>query len=199
MGPGVSANWQRYCDSLGIPVRFVVDANPHAYRQDRFWEGVDILGLDDVGKEKIEKTLLAICVGKSPYTQVVAPLQKNGWVDIVPFYSISAAYLDRHPLGNGWFTGDLSQSDIAGIKSVLLGYADNISRAHHLQFLAWHRLHEEWFFDNAPVFTENRYFIPEVLSRLHDTEFSWNGGSSRKCGDRISQYSQSSIQANMGH
>jgi FkbM family methyltransferase len=159
-----------YCRRLDIQVSFVVDANPHRYRTDRFWQGVSILGLDEIADGQIKNTLLAICVGKSPYTEVVAPLYARGWRDVVPFYSISAAYLDRHPLGNGWFTGDFTQADISGIESVLLNYDDNMSRAHHLQFLAWHKLHEEWFFDDAPVLTDNRYFIPEIVSRLHADE-----------------------------
>jgi FkbM family methyltransferase len=88
----------------------------------------------------------------------------------VPFYDITEAYRTRHPLSNGWFSGSFDNDDIAGIKGVLCGWADDVSRAHHLQFIAWHYLREEWFFEGAPVTTTDRYFIPQVTSVLHDNE-----------------------------
>jgi FkbM family methyltransferase len=60
---------------------------------------------------------------------------------------------------------------------VLAQWDDDISRAHHLQFLAWRRLREEWVFDGAPVTTDDRFFIPEVTSRLGDTEVFVDAGA----------------------
>lgn len=159
-----------YFDRLSIPVSFVVDAQAEQYRADTFWCGVRVLSLDEVAAEDKDAVMLAICVGKVPFTEVTTPLLRAGWSDVVPFYTITAAYLDRHPLGNGWFAGELSRTDIEGIESVLLRYDDNQSRAHHLQFLAWHRLHEEWFFDDAPVTIDDRYFIPEIVPTLRRDE-----------------------------
>ncbi|HEX8988897.1 MAG TPA: FkbM family methyltransferase [Rhodocyclaceae bacterium] len=161
---------KQYFDRLGIPVAFVVDADVERARSDPFWQGVSLQAPGEVADSDKASVLLALCVGKQPFTRVAAPLAAGGWNDIVPFYTISAAYLDRHPLGNGWFSGPLSAADVAGISHVLSGYADDISRAHHLQFLAWHRLHEEWFFEDAQIDTENRYFIPDVTSTLTDDE-----------------------------
>jgi len=88
----------------------------------------------------------------------------------VPFYDIAEAYRDLHPLSNGWHSGLLTEEDIIGIESVLSRWEDDISRAHHLQFLAWHSLREEWFFEDAPVTTHDRFFIPLMLSILHNHE-----------------------------
>ena len=148
----------------------MVDANPELHRRDPFWEGVDILGIKDVSIEMKECALLAICVVTTPFSQVSAPLREQGWRDVVPFYDIAEAYRDRHPLSNGWYSGALSEGDICGIESILSRWEDDISRAHHLQFIAWHSLREELFFDNAPVTTHDRYFIPQVLMALHDDE-----------------------------
>jgi FkbM family methyltransferase len=147
-----------------------VDANPDLHRRDPFWAGVDILGIHDVPVEQGESALWAICVVTTPFSQVSAPLKERGWRDIVPFYDIAEAYRDRHPLSNGWHSGELSEQDRCGIESVLYRWEDDLSRAQHLQLLAWRCLREEWVFDDAPVMTENRYFIPEVLSVLHDHE-----------------------------
>lgn len=161
---------KQYCDRVGIPVSFVVDSDVDRHRADSFWFGVKLLGLNEATEVDKASFLLAICVGNSPYTEVIAPLLARGWLDIVPFYAITAAYIDRHPLGNGWFAGNLSRSDLDGMEFVLSRYDDDTSRAHHLQFLAWHRLQEEWFFDDAPVVTDNRYFIPELVRGLHEEE-----------------------------
>jgi FkbM family methyltransferase len=105
-----------------------------------------------------------------PFTHLKESLNKQGWCDVVPFYDIAEAYLDRHPLSNGWHSGVLSEQDLCGIESVLYRWDDDVSRAHHLEFVAWRSLREEWFFKDAPVTTQDRYFIPQVLSSLHDHE-----------------------------
>ncbi len=161
---------KEYFERLGIPFLFVVDANPDLHRRDPFWTGVDVLGIQDVPIELRENALLAICVVTAPFSQVTAPLKKQGWRDVAPFYDIAEAYRDRHPLSNGWHSGVLSKGDICGIESVLSRWEDDLSRAHHLQFIAWRSLREEWFFDDVPVTTHDRYFIPQVLSILHDHE-----------------------------
>jgi FkbM family methyltransferase len=161
---------KEYFERLGISFLFVVDAKPELYRHDPFWAGVDIFGIQDVPLHIRKSSLLAICVGLVPFSRVTASLKEQGWRDVVSFYDISEAYRDLHPLSNGWNSGTLSEGDICGIESVLSRWEDDISRAHHLQFIAWHSLREEWFFDNAPVTTYDRYFIPQVLRVLHDNE-----------------------------
>ena len=161
---------KQYFDRLGIPVAFVIDADAATRRSDPFWRSVALHAPEEVSPRDKAAHLLAICVGKVPYTRVVTPLAESGWSDMVPFYTITASYADRHPLGNGWFVGELTQDEVDGIGAVLRAYDDDASRAHHLQFLAWHRLHEEWVFDDAPVNTENRYFIDEVADTLGTEE-----------------------------
>lgn len=161
---------KEYLERLGIPFLCVVDKYPDLYRKDPFWAGVDIFGIQDVPLHIRESSLLAICVALVPFSQVTAPLREQGWRDVVPFYDISEAYRDLHPLSNGWYSGTLNEEDISCIESVLSLWDDDVSRAHHLQFIAWHSLREEWFFDDAPVTTYDRYFIPQVLRALHDHE-----------------------------
>ncbi len=159
-----------YFEKLGIPFLFVVDANPDLHRRDPFWAGIEIFGIHDVPIKQRESSLLAICVVTTSFSQVTAPLKKQGWRDVVSFYDIVEAYRDRHPLGNGWHSGLLTDEDIIGIESVLYRWEDDISRSHYLQFIAWHSLREEWIFEDAPVTIHDRYFISQVLSNLHDHE-----------------------------
>ena len=168
---------KEYFDTLGIPFTCVVDASPDKHRQDPFWGGVEILAIQDVPAELKKTALFVICIVTAPFSLVTKPLKEQGWVDLVPFYDIAEEYINLHPLSNGWFSGKLNEEDIYGLASVLCRWEDSTSRAHHLQFLAWRCLREEWFFDDAPVTINDRYFIPQVLSVLHDHEVFLDIGS----------------------
>ncbi|MBH0189940.1 MAG: FkbM family methyltransferase [Nitrospira sp.] len=88
----------------------------------------------------------------------------------MPLYDVMEAYRRCYPVGNGWFMGDLNQTEQVMVEQVLAGWSDDLSRAHHLQFIAWHRLRQDWIFNDAPIDLERRYFIPEVVSILRDQE-----------------------------
>lgn len=168
---------KEFFERLGIPFLYVVDANPDRHLGSTTWNGISILKPEDVPQEHRNGCLLAICIAKAPFTSISAPLIQQGWQDVVPFYDIAEAYTDRYPLGNGWFTGALNGNDIEGIEYVLKHWADDVSRAHHLQFIVWHRLRKELVFDGAPITTDDRFFIPQILSSLHENEVFLDGGA----------------------
>jgi FkbM family methyltransferase len=161
---------RQYFERIAVPVERVVDANAQLHRGDPFWAGVHIVSPTEVLPGERSTSLLAVCVATASFSRLSEELGSQGWTDMVPFYDIAEAYRDRHPLGNGWFAGQLDQTDTDNIETVLSGWQDDISRAHHLQFIAWHTLREDWLFDDAPVTTDDRYFIPEVLSLLGGDE-----------------------------
>lgn len=175
-----------YFDRLGIPVACVVDANAKQYDGHPSWRDVRVVPPDEVTSGDREGSLLAVCIVKVPFSELHASLSARGWRDVVPFYDVAEAYRDQHPLGNGWFAGQIADEEVAGIKRVLPTWADDLSRAHHLQFVAWHRLRDDWFFAGAPVTTEDRYFIPEVLEVLHDCERFLDVGA--HCGEVIPRF-----------
>lgn len=157
-------------DHIGIPVRAVVDANAERFRDDPFWCGIPVLAPAAVPAGERNETLLAVTIANLPYTPIAAQLAEQGWPDVAMFYDVAEAYRDRHPLGNGWFAGEVDGRDVERIAAVLERWADDVSRAHHLQFLAWRRLRQEWIFRDAPVVAENRFFIPEIRAALTDDE-----------------------------
>ncbi len=161
---------KEYFARIGIKVEYVVDQNAEEYRQDIFWNGIKLLSPDEVDANQKRNDLLAVCVVNYPFDPLKEDLSQQGWKNIVPFYDIAEAYHDRHPLSNGWFANPLDSLSIDRICYVLNTWADDVSRAHHLQFIAWHLLREEWSFDDSPVNTANRYFIPEILGVLSDDE-----------------------------
>lgn len=168
---------REYFGRLGIELRYVVDADPHRYRADPFWRDVEVVGPQDVPAEERGHVLLAVCVATVPYSGVRAALVQDGWSDVVPFYDVAEAYRDRHPLGNGWFAGELGAAEIERIGRVFARWGDDASRAHHLQFMAWHALREDWLFGDAPVEADERYFIPQVRSVLREDEVFVDAGA----------------------
>jgi FkbM family methyltransferase len=119
---------------------------------------------------------VAVSVVTSPYVTIESSLAARGCADVVPFYDLAESLRGRHPLANGWFADPLTADDQREIEDVHAGWDDDVSRAHHLQFMAWRRLREEWTFECAPVSIE-RYFIPEVVEALRDRETFLDGGA----------------------
>jgi FkbM family methyltransferase len=121
---------------------------------------------------------IAVCVVTSPYNPIRRSLLDNGSVgDIWPFYDIAELYRGKHPLENGWYAEAFTSVDKSAIVNVLTRWDDEISRLHYTEFLGWRRLREEWLFEGAPVTLENLYFIPEIVSVLHDHEVFVDGGA----------------------
>ena len=168
---------REYLDQVRIPIRFVVDANARQLRQDPYWSGIELLTPDEVTAHKKQDILLALCIATAPYAPIAAQLNTAGWQDIVPFYDIADRYGKLHPLSNGWFAPPFSEQEQELIVTALRLWSDDTSRAHHLQFMAWRRLREEWTFRAAPVDISNRFFIPEVLATLGETECFLDAGA----------------------
>ena len=159
-----------YLDRIGVGVVAVVDQKPEACGDDPFWSGTKLLHPEEVDRALMDASLLAVSVCNVPFAPLEEALARQGWRDVVPFYDLAEAYRDRHPLSNGWFSGELSAPELGAVAKVLGRWADDRSRAHHLQFLAWRNRREEWVFEDAPVTIDDRYFIPEVTEALRDDE-----------------------------
>ncbi len=168
---------KEYLDRIGAPLEFVIDKNPDASKNDPCWSDVTIIAPNQTDQIDKRNFLLAVSICTSPFSELHAVLSDQGWSDVVPFYDITEAYRQKHPLGNGWFADKLCNNDIGRIDSVLSGWADDISRAHHLQFIAWRTLREDWFFKDALVTMHDRYFIPQILSALHEREIFLDVGA----------------------
>lgn len=159
-----------YFKAIDIPVALVVDAKPYQYTDDRYWQNTTIIKPEDVSIEMKQNCLLAVTVVTVPFNPLCMYLMGSGWTDVVPFYDIAESYVNVHPLSNGWFAGCFGAEDVSNLKLVLQTWSDDTSRAHHLQFISWHYLREEWVFGASPVTTQDRYFIPEITSILNDDE-----------------------------
>ena len=168
------------CDFLkavGRDFDLVIDRRADELFQSPDWAGVKLLRPDKVPAAEKRSLRVAVSIVTSPYVAIECALQELGYTDIVPFYDLAESFRQMHPLSNGWFARPLTHDDERETARVLAGWTDDVSRAHHLQFLAWRRLREEWLFDRAPVSNGNRFFIPEVAAILNGHEILLDGGA----------------------
>jgi FkbM family methyltransferase len=163
--------------AVGRSFALVIDRNARALALDHEWAGALLMHPDQVTQKLKAELRLAVSVATAPYVPLERSLAALGFRHIVPFYDWAENFRHRHPLSNGWFADPLTAQDRDKTAEVLARWDDDVSRAHHLQFLAWRRLREEWTFDGAPVEGGNRFFIPEVAAALRSDEVLLDAGA----------------------
>ena len=164
---------------VGLAPTLVVDANAANLATESPWNRLSMMAPAEV-PDAIQRDLpLVVSIATSRFADLAQTLKSQGWRDVIPFYDVTEAYRDRYPLGNGWFMAHLDAPGRESIERVLANWYDDQSRAHHLQFMAWHRLRQDWCFESAPVDQDHRYFIPEVTSVLNGRETFVDAGAHR--------------------
>lgn len=166
---------REFLTSVGHDFVMVIDRNAEARAQEPAWSGVRLVHPDEISAR--HEVRLAVSVVTAPYVPLERALTQYGFADIVPFYDLAESFRDRHPLSNGWFAPRLTAQERIKTETVLARWDDDVSRAHHLQFLAWRRLREEWVFEVAPVRSDNRFFIPEIAAILRGDEILLDAGA----------------------
>jgi FkbM family methyltransferase len=155
----------------------VIDRNAGLMARNPAWSEARLLHPLDVPTSDRSVMRIAVSIAIAPFVPIERSLLGLGFTDVVPFYDLAENFRHLHPLSNGWFAPPLTAQDQDCTAKVLARWGDDVSRAHHLQFLAWRRLREEWTFEAAPVMDGARFFIPEVTSILHDHEVLLDAGA----------------------
>lgn len=166
-----------YLKAVGKDFVFAVDRDAARIAQDPAWSGMRVLHPDAIPGADKRNVRLAVSVVTSPYIPIERALRADGFADVVPFYDLAESFRHVHPLSNGWFAAPLTAQEEDKTAAVLARWDDGVSRAHHLQFLAWRRVREEWSFAGAPVANNNRFFIPEVTQTLRNDEVFIDAGA----------------------
>lgn len=166
-----------FLEKVGTRVGMVIDRKARELTNSTRWSGVSLLHPDEVAEDAKRSVRLAVSLVTSPYVDTERTLLAQGFRDIVPFYDLAESFRPAHPLSNGWFSPPLTPDDQDRTSDVLGLWHDDISRAHHVQFIAWRRLREEWTFASAPLSPHDRFFIPEVTQVMTDNEFFVDGGA----------------------
>lgn len=166
-----------FLKAVGQDFVLAIDQNARALSANGDWAGVRLLHPDEVGDSDKSGARLAVSVVTSAYVPIERNLLDRGFTDVVPFYDLAESFRRLHPLSNGWFATSMTADDRIHMAQVLARWSDDVSRAHHLQFLAWRRLREEWTFTAAPIPDCDRFFIPEITAVLSDAETLLDGGA----------------------
>jgi len=156
---------------------WVIDADADRLRDSEAWGRWPMQDPLHVPMSLKRSLPLVVSIATTGFAELAERLKAQGWRDVIPIYDVTEAYRTRYPLGNGWFMGELDETERSAIEQVLFAWSDDVSRAHHLQFIAWHRLRQDWVFKGAPVDMTHRYFIPEVSSVLADREVCIDAGA----------------------
>lgn len=148
---------ERLLARLGVPVALVLGDPEQA-------AGVP------VADQLKENAVVAVTDTTVPFEAAARRLAEEGWQTVLPFADLADAWRERHPLTDGWRAGRLRKKELARAQSVMSGWSDAASRAHHLRLAAWRMLRAEWHFDGAPVAHDEAFLIPEVVGALTPDE-----------------------------
>lgn len=162
---------------VGVPLARVIDRNADKLSSDAGWRGIAVVRPDAVTSADKQDLRIAVSIVTMPYVPIERALRECGFADIVPFYDLAESFRHLHPLSNGWFAPALDVASCEATAAVLRSWHDNVSRAHHLQFLAWRRVREEWTFASAQVLRGPRFFIAEVRDVLRQDESFVDAGA----------------------
>ena len=168
-----------YFNTLSIPFCYAVDAQADRYADHPAWQGVSVLKPADVpSKHRSRVSAGHLHRHVLLYGYRLHRLRLRSWSDIVPFYDVTQAYTDRYPIHNGWFAGELDSRDLQENRCPCFrgGRTTHPGRT-ICKFIAWHLLREDLVFPQAPVNTQNRYFIDEMTCALQDDEVFLDGGA----------------------
>ena len=155
-----------------------IRALDHDAERIKMVDGVPVLHPQETNNASRKSDCIAVAVCSQPYVPIQNKLLEYGYQKITPFYDLVEGFgKGKHPLSNGWFAPVLVGQNYTNTCNVISNWSDAVSRAHHLQFIAWRRTREEWSFEDAPVNTANRYFIPQVVKTLHDHEVFMDVGA----------------------
>jgi FkbM family methyltransferase len=166
-----------FLKAVGQDFVLVIDRNARAFIGCPDWSGVRLVHPDEATKDDKAGTRVAVSVVTSAYVPIERTLLDRGFKDVVPFYDLAESFRHLHPLSNGWFAPPLTENDRNNIARILSRWDDDVSRAHHLQFVAWRRLREEWNFTKAPIPACDRVFIPEIVAALRSNEILLDAGA----------------------
>jgi FkbM family methyltransferase len=154
----------------------VCDDNPENYNEDSYWCNRTIYRLEDIS---IDNPLVIVCISTTSYIMIEEKLNNKCFYKVKPFFEvaeeINKANGYKHPLTNGWSINP-STRERKKIRSVMNEFYPDIKSYHNYSgFCHWHNNYEEWY--SNFVNCNNRYFISEVVSILHDHETFIDAGA----------------------
>jgi FkbM family methyltransferase len=144
------------------------------------WNKIDICDIDSYDELIKETTTVLVCISTVSYNMIRDKLIEKGFKNIKPFFQvaeeINKANGYKHPLTNGWQKTSWKESEENNCDKVARSFNDSISIDHYYSFIHWHTYYTEFVYCKG-FNCNDRYFIPEVTSVLHDHEVFVDAGA----------------------
>lgn len=148
----------------------ICDDNPENYKDDPYWENFIIVKPEDIAKSY----QILVCISTASYNMIRDKLREMGYNEIFPFFQYAEQIQKengyKHPLTNGWQKERWKESEEDKCDKIANTFIDNQSLQHYYSFIHWHQFNTEFTYPEQIINYNDRYFIPEVISVLHDHE-----------------------------
>jgi FkbM family methyltransferase len=185
----------QYCEACNIPVLGFIDKFSSNSLVSPSGKIYPIFRPDSCAKKIDKNKCIAVAIATQPFHPIKGNLQGFGWENVIPFYHLTSASLDGHPLKNGWRLGHVSDEEIGIAREVFALWADDQSRLQYEAFIAFHRNYTEIDLSDSPILVSERYVIGEVVKALkgRSNQFvdigAHVGGAIRKMNDAAITFS----------
>ena len=138
---------REFLKAVGHDFDMAIDRNAKELAQSSYWSGVQLVHPDNVTERAKNNYRLAVSLVSSPYVAIEHFLLAQGFSRMLCRFmtwpKASGTFIRCRMAG---FLRRSTPSDQNNTAEVLKLWDDDVSRAHHLQCLAWRRLREEWSF-----------------------------------------------------
>lgn len=155
----------------------ICDDNPENYKDDEFWKNYIIVKPEDIAKSY----QVLVCISTASYNMIKDKLNNMGFNEVFPFFQyaeqVQKKYGYKHPLTNGWIKTSWKESDENRCDKIANTFEDKQSLWHYYSFIHWHQFNTEFIYPEQIINCNNRYFIPEVVSVMHDHETFVDAGA----------------------
>lgn len=162
-----------YCEACGIKILGVLDQKKCGIVSGALSDYL-VLKPEDISVDMRLKIPVAVAVATLPYMPILKILHSEGWLNVLPFYDMTADPQVGHPLSNGWLVGKCSEQDLEMVEAICDKWVDLTSLEQYEAFLAWHIDGTEVTLMGPGIEPNKRYAIPPLL-----TEFS------KRCGQMV--------------
>jgi len=164
----MGAESSKYLLASGIPVYAFLDKNP--VMVGKRINNLPVIHPDQITQEQKQNALFAIGVIKCSYNSIVKYLQSLGCQNICYVGHLVDSVHPRASIANVWYFDNMTTQERDTLVRTFKTLHDDTSRAALLQLLSWIKLGVERD-DLPPVSSpEDKYFIPELTSKLTQHE-----------------------------
>ncbi|MHB8863911.1 MAG: FkbM family methyltransferase [Pirellulaceae bacterium] len=160
----MGAESSKYLRASGVQVTAFLDKNPAMVG--RYIDDLPVLHPDQITSAQRQHALFAIGVVKCSYNSIVQFLQSMGCQHICYVGHLVDSVYSGASIANVWYFENMSAQERETLVRTFETLHDDASRAALLQLLSWIKLGVER--DDLPPISapDDKYFIPELTSKL---------------------------------